>query len=125
MADFVETIKKWNRMCCSIECARCALSCKNNDRGVECMDYMGKHPHEALVAIEKWTRENPELVYPSWRDGWRAAFPNGAGVPCPMVFDAQYVPVARCSNTSCNECQSRPIPADIAQKLSIKPVGDK
>lgn len=88
------------------------------------MDYMGKHPHEALAAIEKWARENPE-VYPSWVDGWRAVFPNSAGVPCPMTFDTRYVCEASGSSSSCDKCKAHPIPADIAEKLGIKPVGDK
>jgi hypothetical protein len=57
----------------------------------------------------------PELVYPTWKQYWKENFPSGA-TPCPQIF-------MECEcNGECDECNNRPIPADIAEKLGVKPI---
>ena len=57
-----------------------------------------------------------ENAYPSWNEVWKQVFPKATCVPCPVCnFGA-----GECV-TSCAECRARPIPAEIAEKLGIKP----
>ena len=117
MADFVQTMKDWRRMCKAQEaiektdpCRVCPLANNGNDccgiyednDGDDTRDYARI---EGVVA--RWAKENPEPVYPTWAE-WLMSigvisglFPNGA-------IDAR-------GNLS------KPIPADIAQKLGIEP----
>lgn len=76
-----------------------------------------------FIKIEKyvmdWAKENPEIVYPSWEDAWKQIFPNGIDVPYPSEYDKKYG--IDCFKFSCKNCKKRPIPAEIAGKLGIRP----
>lgn len=87
---------------------------------------------DAITTIERvvtqWAAEHPEPVYPSWKEGWKQLFPEAdiRHTLCPEVFGDKY----RCDwchddnddNDNCDECLERPMPAEVAEKLGIKPV---
>lgn len=109
MADFVQTMKDWRRMCnaCQTEkdihgvcgCypagtyATCAMKSMDKEAALACDNLYFERLEKAIKA---WAAEHP-VVYPTW-ENWLTTL----GVQ------------------SFNEL-SKPIPADIAQKLGIEP----
>ena len=110
MADFVQTMKDWRRMCQTI--SKKYMSDGRN----ACLEYcpLGKNAlcgdierssdidiAEGEQLIKRWVEENPEVTYPTWYEylnkHYRAAFGDWhlIGKQC--------------------------IPADIAEKLGIEP----
>lgn len=131
MAEFVDVVKQKARMCRVINnCAVCNLSYHNNSKGLNCTVFMMEHPEEAEKIIMEWAAAHPEPKYPSWRDAWKQLFPQACygmdvnfDCPCPKYF-------LPCGMVNCNvvfepdrcyTCKNNPIPADIAEKLGIKP----
>jgi hypothetical protein len=78
-----------------------------------------------LVEIERivmdWAAEHPEPRLPTWKEWQDATFPDALCDVCPRVFGV--APMDGCMNVSCDDCMSAHIPADIAEKLGIKPIG--
>lgn len=105
MADFVQMLKDWKRMCNAMTemdgCEDCPIV--KNTHAARCGDMPGEMQDvESIVReVEKWAAEHPEPVYPSYLE----------------VFDwAHKKTWAEIKNILAN-----PIPADIAQKLGIEP----
>ena len=118
MAEFVQTMKDWRRMCIAMEkerphdaCCGCRLE------GYGCPAIYEDNSHVDFADVEKnvaaWAAEHQEPVYPTWGewfvkhgdliDGWQNAT-NAAWM----------------ANTALGVFMN-PIPADIAQKLGIEP----
>lgn len=106
MADFVQTMKDWKRMCSAMEklrpndpCAGCRLE------GYGCPAIYENNSHVDFHNVEKqvsaWAAEHPEPVYPSW-----------------------YEYLTDMYHAAWNMINDKPIPADIAQKLGIEPKED-
>lgn len=105
MADFVQTMKDWRRMCehcdrnekiwCVVNGSVCAGFCKMKDE----IDL------EAVEAkVTAWAAEHPEPVYPTWREYLMdLILPNSPSGNFATFLLEQY------------------IPADIAEKLGIAP----
>lgn len=76
---------------------------------------------EKKKAIAKWLEEHRELVYPSWEEWQSKEFPdaNTNILPCWYLPED---PVMCNTFDGCSKCRSRPIPAEIAEKLGIKPI---
>lgn len=72
--------------------------------------------------IMEWAAEHPEPVYPTWDEWNRANFPKAARPICMLNFTGRGACVKW---DSCCECQKQRIPADIAEKLGIKPLEAK
>ena len=124
MAEFTEVMRQARRMCetfCDGNCSKCPIG---NAKALEC----GITPTSEMDCKEverrvmQWAAEHPEPVYPSWEDAWKQIFPNGIDVPCPSEYDAKYG--IDCFKFSCKICKKRPIPAEIAGKLGIRPKED-
>lgn len=128
MAEFVKTMEEARRLCAAQEnCEKCPIG---NAKALEC----GITPTSEMDCKEverrvmQWAAEHPEPVYPSWEEGWRQLFPEAdiRHTLCPEVFGDKY----RCDwchddndyNANCDECLERPMPAEVAEKLGIKPV---
>lgn len=101
--DFKGGIRQWARMCKTCtelgeKYEGCAFHCPLATNAIcgELMEADEKEIEKGVAAIEKWARENPEPVYPTWGE-WLTEL-CGAGV----ALDER-------------------IPADIAQKLEIEP----
>ena len=122
MAEFMEVMCAARRMCKSIDdCADCPLTdlCYF-DKYLK--EYDGSLIQQEAV-IMKWDAENPEVRYPTWREWQKENFPY---LPdsYPLVHPCNFMSIydAKCDNHSnCGTCRDKPIPADIAEKLGIKP----
>lgn len=129
MAEFKDVHRNMVRMCDAMRaedngCAPCPLD------GI-CAKFITLS-EDAIATIERvvtqWAAEHPEPVYPSWTEGWKQLFPEAdiRHTLCPEVFGDKY----RCDwchddnddNDNCDECLERPMPAEVAEKLGIKPI---
>ena len=76
---------------------------------------------EQIEGLRAWAAEHPVLRYPTWREWQERMFPDAGNDMNPCSF-LSYTE-CRCKGWStCYECRERPIPADIAEKLGIKPI---
>ena len=69
MAEFVEVMKQYHRMCKSMKCSDCELNIMNNGAGMACYHFIIDHPDEAEIIITAWAKANPETKspkYPNW-----------------------------------------------------------
>nr|DAV14177.1 MAG TPA: hypothetical protein [Caudoviricetes sp.] len=122
MAEFTEVMRQARRMCKEQQNISCCVRCPINKNGcmvvadAEYVDYA-----DAEREIMHWAAEHPEPVYPTWNEWYRKNFPDayddGKRI-CPVIFGGG----ESCDNENdCDKCRDRPIPADIAEKLGIKP----
>lgn len=128
MAEFVKTMEEARRLCATQEnCEKCPIwyarleVCRigaafNDDKIVDTIT-------EGIIL--SWAKEHPEPVYPTWKEGWKQLFPEAdiRHTLCPEVFGDKY----KCDwchddNDNCDECLERPMPAEVAEKLGIKPI---
>ena len=121
MAQFVEVMKQARRLCEEQQnmdcCVRCPMQGKEGCMVVadaENIDYV-----EVERKIMGWAAEHPEPVYPSWEEAWNELFPQAKYIPCPVLYFG--VGVCDHDDKLCVNCKSRPIPAEIAEKLGIRP----
>lgn len=93
--------------------------------------YIAVSPEKIERDIMEWAAAHLEPKYPSWRDAWKQLFPQACygmdvnfDCPCPKYF----LPydMVNCNilfePDRCYTCKNNPIPADIAEKLGIKPL---
>ena len=102
MAEFVEVITQYNRMCSTYlkrDCSHCPMI-EMVDDDFCCSDYMIEYPSNTENIVMQWAVENPEPVYPRWIDYIGGLYPMDAG-------QAMY----------------ERIPEDIAKKLGIESIG--
>ena len=119
MADFVQTMKDWRRMCkvytvFKHECEGCPLeNIAEHACGAifepEFADVVNWQKLEGFVG--KWATEHPELVYPTWGD-WLAEIGLISWQNNGDVVNSVMVPTFK---------MCKHIPADIAEKMGIKP----
>ena len=123
MAEFQEVMKQAKRMCKAHTCGDCPL------RTMECECRMCFPPDEIggqkeLEAIQHivmdWAKAHPEPRYPTWEEWHKANFPGARHDICPNYFMSNK-PLGTCA-VSCKKCANTPIPADVAEKLGIKPI---
>lgn len=128
MAEFTEIVKQAHRMCETYgphdnDCTTlCPLGKAHRPDGMKLCEYIGFTDLESAKEIEKrvlaWAAEHPEPVYPSWEKAWMQLFPKAAGIPCiRSYFGVKYYGC----HSNCAECNAKPTPAEIAEKLGIKP----
>ena len=131
MAEFQEVMKQAKRMCDAygIECSPCTLHekyglcplCAQTDDCVP-QDWVLDKMADIERIVMDWAEKHPEPRYPSWNEAWKQLFPDGQRTPCPGCFGRKYAS-EWCGHEECGECKNRPIPADIAAKLGVKPIG--
>ena len=128
MAEFSEVMKQAKRMCDSCgDCYGCPFL--NNDHQCKYTHLLDSDAtFEDVTDFEnivmKWAAENPEPKYPTWfywqndvfRNNYLEICPKSFGVDCPY----NNVPTGH----ECDICRNRPIPAHIAEKLGIRPIGE-
>ena len=121
MSEFTEIMRQARRMCETFcdACSKCPIG---NAKALECGITVTSEMDckEVERRVMQWAAEHPEPVYPSWEEGWKQLFPNGIDTPCPSVYDAKYG--HDCLKLSCLNCKRRSIPAEVAEKLGIKPI---
>jgi hypothetical protein len=110
--DAVEYLKEKARMTddCNAACWECPFSEKNNCKKINCAEFQGQFPVEAVTIVEKWSREHPAKTF---ADVFFEKFPNAqrtmSNVPpfgiCPdKIFKIEKV----CnSSISCTDCWNR------------------
>lgn len=123
MAEFTEVMRHAKRMCDAIvggRCHECTLwrpeteSCSlyGDDDGVDYADMERR--------VMAWAAEHPAPRYPTWRAWQKNVFPDAGDEMYPCSF-LNYTGCG-CKGSSCDECRERQIPADIAEKLGIRPI---
>jgi hypothetical protein len=110
-------------MCDSLgSCDECPV--RESFTAIDCpIVYRGVDMTDIEQPVMDWAEKHPEPRYPSWHDAWKQLFPDGQGSPCPTSYGMKYEP-EWCGRDECYKCRNRPIPADIAEKLGIKPIGE-
>ena len=123
MAEFQEVMKQAKRMC-KANCEECPLS---HTVGSICP--IAVTGNDEIAEIERivmgWAKENPEPRYPTWKEWQDTNFPNNDALMRPCIFESEEYFGCRKLEIGCEECMNKPIPADIAEKLGIKPIGGK
>ena len=129
MAEFQEVMKQAKRMCRQIaDCNECPLDlpegCKMQPYSLPDKWDVEEFEKAADIVMD-WAEKYPEPRYPTWNEWYKATFPNSNyhTSPCPSMF----YKICETSNyhaeVECYECKNTPIPADIAEKLGVKPIG--
>lgn len=128
MAEYIEIMRQKQRMCSwyakhTNGCPDCPLSVRLNGRRKTCIEYGELYAVETEAIIMAWAAAHPDTSYPTWQEWWEINFPNAAQCrpPCPWYFMSKERVTPICDEVNCQECASRRIPADIAEKLGIKP----
>lgn len=130
MAEFTEIMRQAKRLCAA-HGGMCSMRNCPLDSGEACrlnVDLDGENYNELECIIMDLAAEHPEPVYPSWEEGWKQLFPDAdiKRTFCPEIFGDRY----KCDwcyddnddNDNCDECLERPMPAEVAEKLGIKPI---
>lgn len=123
MSEFTEVMRQAKRMCAGGG-GMCGASNCPLDNGEACRllpDHDGEDYNELERIIMDWAAEHPEPVYPSWEESWRQLFPEAKCTPCPYNLGLKYM-VPDCAHLACPDCKHRPMPAEVAEKLGIKPI---
>lgn len=118
---FIEVIKQLERMCDTYDCNKCPLNHYNNSEKEYCNAFIRKHSEEAMQVILKWSEENPEKRYPTWREWQKDTFTTADYdiFPCSFLSKNELQCDGNCFH---NKCLDTTIPYDIAEKLNIKPI---
>jgi hypothetical protein len=113
VSDFVKTMRDWRRMCDTF----------SKQYGAECRKYCPLNYLESCGAIwevergtygkiaetvDAWAAENPEPQYPTWGE-W--------------FLSTRQVPTTAEGGNDFLKTLNSPIPANIAEKLGLKPKG--
>ena len=121
MAEFAEVMRQAHRMCDVYEyCNDCPMSSSNVQCALACdEDYTDAVLKEFEQTVMQWAKEHPVPQYPTWAEWHKENFPNASAIFAPCMFAS--ISELGCAVTNCRACKSRPIPADIAKKLGIRP----
>ena len=122
MAQFVEVMKQARRICLEHTGAGCDGCPLHDDEGLACRFFLDEkyfYDDDTERIVMNWAAEHPELVYPSWKEMWNDLFPQATTIPCPEIYFG--VKCCDADDKYCVVCKDKPIPAEIAKKLGIKP----
>ena len=124
MTEFQTMMQEAARMCGEHdECGNCPLREMVDMADIYCPIPIMRQLDTAKVeaAVMVWAAAHPEPRYPTWTEWHKANFPDSNYAICPNYFTSKR-PLGTCA-VSCEKCTNTPIPADIAEKLGIKPIG--
>lgn len=122
MAEFQEVIRQKNRMCQSVLCCKCDIYLMCGQELSECPQFISNNPKKAEEVIMAWAKENPEPVYPLWGE-WLVSIGAAHNAPTGIPFQTADGRIIDPPWEICVDLYE-PIPADIAQKLGIRPKGE-
>ena len=117
MADFVQTMKDWKRMCNAMGQEDEYTACDKCDLGSfgcpaiyenECNNADWNHVESVVTS---WAAEHPEPVYPTWVEWLHTTSAVDGTLDIP-VGDGAIFRMA---------IKNEPIPAELAEKLGIEP----
>lgn len=126
MAEYREIVEQFERMCEHYEnCDGCPLQPigklnKEKDRS-DCMEWSFKSPKDFQYKVMGWAVEHPELVYPTWIEWLKSmgVVPYMMGLVVTRGADDGHFHDGHVNITA---KALEAIPADMAQKLNIRPV---
>lgn len=119
MAEFMEVVRQYRRMCDVSTCDVCILKRLNNKAGKACYEEIINNPESFETRVMQWASEHPEPKYPTWQEWQRETFPEGVRPICLLNFMGREA----CTEFECcAECHASAIPANIAEKLGVKPI---
>lgn len=119
MAEFQEVMKQYMRMCKAHDGGRCRECPASGIMGTCLLMAKGHTVAELEGTIMRWTSENPEPVYPTWIQWHEKMFPDAHDLPDPCCYISRER--LKCDDYQCEKCRKQRIPADIAEKLGVKP----
>ncbi len=123
MAEFQDIMKQAKRMCVTVnDCDQCELMTDAGCRFAIFADD-AKYSHEIEQIVMDWAAKHPEPRCPSWNEWQGANFQMAERAICAAHFMDAGAAGCYASGNSCDKCRERPIPADIAERLGIKPIG--
>ena len=111
MAEFVEVMRQWNRMCDSTKyCGRCELD--KMARPTVCVSYALGNAEKVEEVVMSWAAEHPEKTM---KDVLFEKFPNAEkypdGTPVICATDVGFDEPVSCGML-CSKCWSRPAPEE-------------
>lgn len=110
MAEFLEVMRQAKRLCKAfVDCDDCPFN-----------DMLDAGKVEAVIM--KWAEAHPEPRYPTWKEWQDTNFPNNNSLMRPCIFESEEYFECKLQ-IGCEKCINKPIPAEIAEKLGIKPIG--
>ena len=128
MSDFVKTMRNWRRMCNAFDkqygndcCKYCPLDHQKSCGGIW---EMPENTDWRLLQekVDAWAAENPEPQYPTWAEWLKEQDILTVDVR-PRASSTTSSSSTYIQNVSTKPAFYRPIPADIAEKLGLKPKG--
>ena len=121
MAQFSEVMKQAKRMCKAFSDGHCSECPIGDAKMIECGITVtsGMDCEEVERRVMQWAAEHPEQVYPTWREWQDSTFPDADADMSPCEYGRR--DRFNCDDKTCAECLLEQIPADIAEKLGIKP----
>ena len=122
MAQFSEVMRHARRMCKAFSDGHCSECPIGNANVLECGINVTSEMDckEVERRVMQWAAEHPEPVYPTWSEWQNSVFPDAAIDITPCAFGSRDRLNCFLEKT-CYQCINEPIPADIAEKLGIKP----
>ena len=122
MAKFIEVMEQAKRMCESFSDGHCSKCPIGNADVLECgiMVTSEMDCEDVERRVMQWAAEHPEPVYPTWREWQNSVFPDAEIDITPCTFGSRDRLNCFLEKT-CSTCKEQQIPADIAEKLGIKP----
>ena len=119
MSEFTDVMRQARRMCQTQEdCESCPLW---NAAEFFCELDTTSHSDDSAIEsiIMQWAAKHPETAYPTWREWQNSVFPDAHKHITPCTFGNR--DRFKCEGKTCYVCMEQQIPADIADKLGIKP----
>ena len=101
MSEFTDVMEQAKRMCKAFSDGHCSECPIGNANVLECGITVTSEMDckEVERRVMQWAEKHPEPGYPTWREWQNSTFPDAGS----------------------HQCIAEPIPADIAEKLGIKP----
>ena len=119
MSEFTDVMRQARRMCKAQEdCESCPIW--NPDKffcKIDTACYSDDSVIESIIM--QWAAKHPEPVYPTWREWQNSTFKDAHKHIAPCTFGSR--DRFKCEGKTCYVCMDQQIPADIAEKLGIKP----
>ena len=127
MAEFQVVMKQVKRMCKEFgnDCAGCGLASSHCPLGPIPQNWDGVNFANVERIVMDWAAKHPEPRYPTWKEWQDTNFPNNDALMRPCIFESEEYFGCSKLEIGCEKCMNKPIPADIAEKLGIKPIGAK
>ena len=119
MSEFTDVMRQARRMCNTQEdCESCPIW--NPDKFF-CKIDTACYSDDSMIEniVMQWAAKHPEPVYPTWREWQNSTFKDAHKHIAPCTFGSR--DRFKCEGKTCYVCMDQQIPADIAEKLGIKP----